>query len=173
MGFTRYHDFDVKSEAFQSMWPTLVVDARAIMRAVEARGVRLRGAYGTGVPIVSSTAQIIDTSKFGDVFGVVTFSRGVIWLNGDAERDEDLEGFVLAPEADREYGSTWFTKTGCQPYDLAVSAILPRAAALAPDTVDLGADVHSDDPEDPWSFGRALLRDLGIAAGPAGRPSRE
>ena len=65
MGFTRYHDFDVKSEAFQSMWPTLVIDARAIVRAVEARGVRLRGAYGTGVPIVSSTGEFSSSASMG------------------------------------------------------------------------------------------------------------
>jgi hypothetical protein len=101
-------------------------------------------------------------------FGTRVFERGVIWLNGDRERDEECETFMLVPvgETAERLSDGFWCKTGRCPYDLAVSAILLRAAALAPDHVTVGTG-DSDD----WDAGRALLSELGLEAGEADAPA--
>ena len=85
---------------------------------------------------------------------------GAIWLNGDENAGEDGETFGIAPGDAVVEG---FTKTYGLPYDLAVSAVLLRAKALAPEAVELSSD--TSDVSDTWAEGASLLMRLGLHSG--------
>ena len=163
MGFSRGYTLDVLQPEFQAIWPQLVEDARQITRAVSARRIRLRGGHGSGEPVLTSERIELEWPWEGRR----VFERGLIYLNGDREREEDGETFMLVPVGEMAdvLSSGWWCKTGRCPYDLAVSAILLRAAALAPEHVS----VATGDADD-WRSGRTLLGELGLAAGEADVP---
>ena len=165
MGFTRGYRLDVTEPEFQAIWPQLVEDGRRIVEAVAARGVSLRGGHGSGEPVLTSQRTELDWPWEG----VRVYERGVIYLNGDQELDEDAETFILVPlgEMAEVLSSGWYCKTEGAPYDVAVSAILLRAAALAPEHVVIGTGDADD-----WESGRVLLSELGLEAGDADVPDR-
>jgi hypothetical protein len=160
MGFTRYHRIDTEHPDFVAAWPQLVRDARAIVKAVRRQGIRVRGGDGEGAPLITSERTASSDEGCTDV----VFASGVIWFNGDRASDEDCETFGLWPGMNQPR-ENWFTKTEACPYDVAVSAVLLRAKALAPTAVAIGADVWDEPGVDAWARGVELLQRLGLDAG--------
>jgi hypothetical protein len=158
MGFTRSYRVDTTHPEFEAIWPQLVADARRIVEELSARGIAVRGGLGTGDPIV--TTERAEDSMDGLSY---VFERGAIWINGDADAEEDCETFVIAPGV-HEPAEWFFTKTGRLPYDVAVAAILIRAKLLAPSAVEVPS-ADTSEPDDPsLNEGRALLASLELAS---------
>lgn len=107
MGYTHYWSYDRDFD--RRALGLALLDAREIVKAVQARGISLRGGMGLGEPMVGEG----------------------ICFNGDASTNEDHEGFLFPmstvgeEEAMALHGQLWdFCKTGRAPYDLAVCAVL-------------------------------------------------
>ena len=126
MVYTHYWAYQPDSAHFTAIFPRLVADSRDILGQLSDQGVSLAGPTGIGAPLLN---------------------EAVIAFNGT--RPDSGENFVLAPGAGS--GITAHTADGaafrldwCQtrrhPYDLAVTAILLRAAQLAPRQVALSSD---------------------------------
>jgi hypothetical protein len=128
MGYSHYHRLDPSHPQFREGWPRLVNDAQRVAQAVEKHGISLRGGYGVFEPVFSSD-DVAVPDPWG---GRMRFEGGAIWLNGDQDRDEECESFLITPSR----GPEFFTKTQGMPYDLAVSAILLRAHAIMPQALE-------------------------------------
>ena len=152
MVYTHYWAYQPGSAQFTAIFPRLVADSRDILRCLSARGVSLAGPTGIGEPLLNDT---------------------IILVNGT--RPESGENFALAPgvgsgiTANTSDGTPFCTdwcQTRRQPYDLAVTAILLRAAQLAPRQVALASDGswHHD-----WDAAHRLLIELFDAYGDGSR----
>lgn len=148
MLYTHYWAYQPDSPQFTAIFPRLVADSRDILAHLSDRGVPVAGPTGTGQPLLS---------------------EAIIAVNGT--RPETGENIVLAPGSGS--GITTYTVDGTafrmdwcqtrrQPYDLAVTAILLRAAHLAPRHVSLASD--GSWPLD-WDAARRLLVELFDAPG--------
>ncbi|HTJ71341.1 MAG TPA: hypothetical protein VL551_27620 [Actinospica sp.] len=152
MVYTHYWAYQPDSPQFTAIFPRLVADSRDILAHLADRGVPLAGPTGIGEPLLN---------------------EAIIAVNGT--RPETGENFVLAPgsgsgiAAHTEDGAA-FRMDWCQtrhlPYDLAVTAILLRAAHLAPRHVSLASD--GSWPLD-WDHARQLLTALFGADDPGSR----
>lgn len=132
MVYTHYWAYQPDSPQFTAIFPRLVADSGDILAHLADRGVQLAGPTGIGEPLLN---------------------EAIIAVNGT--RPESGENFVLAPgsgsgiTAHTEDGTAFrmdWCQTRRQPYDLAVTAILLRAAHLAPRHVSLSSDGS-------WPFG--------------------
>lgn len=126
MVYTHYWAYQPDSAQFTAIFPRLVADSRDILAHLSGQGVSLAGPTGVGEPLLN---------------------EAIIAVNGT--RPESGENFVLAPGsgsgiAAHTLDGTPFRMDWCQtrraPYDLAVTAILLRAAQLAPRHVALSSD---------------------------------
>lgn len=130
MGYTHYWKHP---ELPADLFAEIGRDARVIVGTVRARGIGIAGWDGTGEP---------------------EFSDEAISFNG--VDPDDYETFTLTPEA-TEFN---FTKTGERPYDLAVTAVLLRVAALAAKH-DVKFEFWSDgDLDTDWADGRQLVAEV-------------
>ena len=143
MVYTHYWAYQPDSPQFTAIFPRLVADSRDILGLVSYRGVQLAGPIGIGQPLLNGS---------------------IIAVNG--MRPESGENFVLAPgsgsgvTAHTEDGTAFrmdWCQTRRQPYDLAVTAILLRAAHLAPRHVSLSSD---DSWPCDWDAANRLLTEL-------------
>jgi len=143
MVYTHYWAYQPDSAHFTEIFPRLVADSRAIVARLAERGVPLGGPTGIGEPLLNDS---------------------IIAVNGT--RPETGENFVLAPDsgsgltahnsAGERFRMDWCL-TRRQPYDLAVTAILLRAAQVAPLHVSVASDgnwLHD------WQDARLLLMEL-------------
>lgn len=150
MVYTHYWAYQPDSSQFIRIFPLLVADSRDILAHLSDRGMSLAGPTGIGRPLLN---------------------EAIIAVNGT--RPQSGENFVLAPgsgsgiTAHTPDGSAFrmdWCQTRRQPYDLAVTAILLRAAQLAPGTFSLASDggwLHD------WQDARRLLMELFDAHGKA------
>ncbi|WP_052412521.1 hypothetical protein [Streptomyces mutabilis] len=143
MGHTNYFAYTPKAENFRSIWLQLRLDAAAILDLVEqTQGIALAGGAGTGTPRIDEDAIV---------------------FNGLMAADEHYETFAieLEPRFEDERGFTYsFCKTGGvrpKPYDMAVTAVMLRAHALAPDCFAIDSD---GDWDEEWVHARAIHRML-------------
>ncbi|MDP2949233.1 MAG: hypothetical protein Q8P22_06820 [Chloroflexota bacterium] len=138
MGYTHYwsHDEELDHPALSRA----LADVGKVVRAVQDRGIVLRGPGGTGEP---------DLTGFGVAF------------NGDAAQGEDYESFSfpnqgeIAPEA----GQFWaFCKTARRPYDLAVCAVLLVFKHHLGGQMRVSSDGGRE--EDEWLPAEALVKEV-------------
>lgn len=122
MGYTHY--FTLKGSVV-ARFPDLAADAVHLFNTATAQGIALAGPLGTGLPDVSD-----QTIRF----------------NGAEPRN--YETFSLRA-SDTDFN---FCKTGPQPYDAVVAALLIRAKHLLGETIE----ISSDGTWDEWADGRAL-----------------
>jgi hypothetical protein len=119
------HYFSYQSEQVREVWPQMLADAAAILGAVRRHGIRLAGPLGFGGPVTE---------------GEVIAFNGLGCGGGEAlllSLDPSLQ--TLSPETSAPF-TRGFCKTRGRPYDLAVTAVLLRAWALAPEHVAIGSD---------------------------------
>lgn len=108
--------------------PKLVEEIESIISHAEAEGIALAGPSGYGEPIVT---------------------QAEVALNGSEELEQDYESFIYSP------GDGWtFCKTGREPYDAVVGAILLRLLSVGP-LSGFSSDGQFDDVQD-WGDARAL-----------------
>lgn len=111
--------------AYRTAWPTLLGDARRIIDHVRGLGVVIAGPDGLRTPIL-------------DIADVISF-------NGDASTDLAGQPFtLLAPLPQHPRGPATATATAAtnrKPYELAVTAILLRAALLVPQAFTVASDL--------------------------------
>jgi hypothetical protein len=154
MGYTHYWITFPRTAQFRAAWPAIVADSCAITAEVARRGITLRGPHGTGAPVTGPDR---------------------ICLNGPASDGDDGWGEAFDLTADPRHvhyqppglprGAVWsFCKTGRNPYDLAVTAILLRASQHAPRHVRLCSDGSWDT---DWLPARDLICALFGASTPA------
>jgi hypothetical protein len=126
MVYTHYWAYQPDSPQFTAIFPRLVADSRDILAHLSGQGGSLAGPTGVGEPLLN---------------------EAIIAVNGT--RPQSGENFVLAAGsgsgiAAHTLDGTAFRMDWCQtrrqPYDLAVTAILLRAAQLAPRHVALASD---------------------------------
>lgn len=128
MVYTHYWAYQPDSPQFTAIFPSLVADSHEILSRLTDLGVPLAGPTGIGEPLLNDS---------------------IIAINGI--RPETGENFVLSPGSATSSGLTThtpgeasFRTDWCQtrrlPYDLAVTAILLRAAQLAPRHFALASD---------------------------------
>ncbi len=152
MVYTHYWAYQPNSAQFTAIFPRLVADSRDILAHLSDKGVSLAGPTGIGEPLLN---------------------EAIIAVNGT--RPESGENFVLAPGSGS--GITAHTPDGTafrmdwcqtrrQPYDLAVTAILLRAAQLAPRHVALAS---AGSWQHDWDAAQLLLIELFDAYGEGSR----
>lgn len=143
MLYTHYWAYQPDSAQFTAIFPRLIADSHDILARLSDRGVSLAGPTGIGEPLLN---------------------EAIIAVNGT--RPQSGENFVLAPcsgsgiTAHTPDGTAFrmdWCQTRRQPYDLAVTAILLRAAQLAPRHVALASDGSWPD---AWDAARQLLIEL-------------
>jgi len=117
MGYTHYWSHP---EIPADVWARLAEDTRRLISMAHNAGLAVAGRFGTGAPEIDERA---------------------IALNGCKDFDEEYETFMLRPEA-TDFD---FCKTGRQPYDHLVGAILLRAHVLASVDVRSDGDMSGDD----------------------------
>lgn len=127
MGYTHY--WYVKGPLDQGTWDEFKGEAQDIVREAQANGIRVRGSLGDGEP---------------------TFGSDRIALNGDNDRNQDYESFIVTRKGSgqiADYGemkgkgfSFDCCKTQYRPYDEVVVAILISLATHFPDTVIVRSD---------------------------------
>lgn len=152
MVYTHYWAYQPNSPQFTAIFPRLVADSRDILGHLSDLGVSLAGPTGIGEPLLN---------------------EAIITVNGT--RPDTGENFVLAPGsgsgiAAHTTDGTAFRMDWCQtrrqPYDLAVTAILLRAAQLAPQHVALASDGSW---QHDWDAAHQLLIELFDAYGEGSR----
>lgn len=142
MGFTHY--FYRKPELDAVKFSAAVVDARRILDAVRARGIRLAGPMGKG-ELVLSDAEIAFNGRAPkedhETFGI------------DRTWTEPYPGHGQSDEGGRMFD---FCKTAHKPYDLAVTAVLLVLQH------HLGADIRlsSDGVSAEWEPAERLVREV-------------
>lgn len=111
MGYTRYYTTDKNLDHFPADFQD---DAAAIIRTAHEQGIEISGPLGDGAPEVSVRR--------------VLFNGPVESVDGD---DLSYETFAIDLNSSLDYlngSQDWgFCKTGCQPYDIVVNAILQSA----------------------------------------------
>lgn len=101
---------------------------------IEPEPIRVRDGFGVGQPVLNDEE---------------------IYLNGDADTDNDYETFWLSREVPEIDPTMQFCKTGERPYDKVVAAVLLLAKTIAPDAIDVESDEDMDGED--WHAARQLL----------------
>lgn len=104
MGYTRYYTTD---KNLTSLPIAFANDAAAIISKAHEQGIEISGPMGVGTPEVSVRR--------------VMFNGPVESVDGE---DLSYESFAIDLNGSQDWG---FCKTGCQPYDIVVNAILQSA----------------------------------------------
>lgn len=104
MGYTRYYTTNKSLTHFPKEFTD---DVAAIIRAAGGKGIEVSGPLGAGDPEISDSH--------------VAFNGPAVSVSGD---DLSYETFAIGINGSVDWG---FCKTGCQPYDIVVNAILQSA----------------------------------------------
>jgi hypothetical protein len=151
--------------AYRTAWPTMLADTRRIIDHVRRLGIVIAGPDGRRAPVLDAGEDI--------------------QFNGDASTDLAGEPFLLlAPLPEHPRGhptATASITTNRKPYDLAVTAVLLRAALLVPQAFVVASDASwaqwgngspSWPPAARWHSPRRIVADL-FDAHPAAVPLHE
>jgi len=147
MGYTHYWSHD--EELDRAALSRALVDVDKVVKAVQARGIAIRGPSGFDNPLVSEQG---------------------VEFNGDAQTGEDYETFSFPLQGDglthakRLHRCPWaFCKTARMPYDLAVCAALLVLKHHLGSQMRLSSD--GDRVPDEWLPAEALVQEtLGYVA---------
>ena len=127
---------------YRLAWPELVADARLILSAVTAAGIRLAGPAGQHAPIADVDSGIV--------------------VNGDADYGEHAQTFLLRPPTpgsrphlhDDPVAVVDSCVTARRPYDLAITSILLHFALNLPGAFTVLSD---GDWNTEWAHGAATV----------------
>jgi len=104
-GYTHYWE---KQEFSDEQWTKILKGAKKIIKAAEAKKIKIMGSDGTGKPILSSTEIV---------------------LNGDGGSDKDYEPFSVS----KKMAKGDFCKTERKPYDKVAVSILALMKEVNPE----------------------------------------
>lgn len=155
VGYTQFWSFAPESPEFKAAFGRMVVDAKKILDAVQARGIALGD--GTGEPGTKPelNERYITFNGVGDE-ACETFE--IDSLPPTPPTDPEDRWSAHAYEQYRNQGYVWtFCKTQARPYDLAVTAVLLRCYQLCPDAFVLSSD---GDWTSDWVPARDLVIEL-------------
>jgi hypothetical protein len=149
VGYTHYWGIAVESQAWQSAWLSLQLDASAIVARVNRDGTVVVGPDRSGTPVFEDTQIAFN--------GVGEDGHEPLYLL--REPPSVAAGWSLSAVTEYRERGYWFSfcKTNWKPYDLAVTATLIRALQLAPTAVVVESDGSWDD---DWMDARQLIHDL-------------
>lgn len=137
MGFTRYFEY-APTAITDETWQSFCTDVRKILDTVERGDIPLGNGLGEGRPVVNDRTVIFNGAGDGQYES--------LHITRDAPDPSDQFFYRRYKElGDRVWD---FCKTERKPYDVAVAAVLLRAATVLPDFT-----VRSDGHPEDWGDG--------------------
>ncbi|GAA4578630.1 hypothetical protein GCM10023176_54920 [Micromonospora coerulea] len=133
MGYSHYYSYNLSSPQFDRLWPKIVEDAGRIVARVQSAGIRLCNPL-EGNPHFAGVEFVALNGTIEGVESLIIF-RDVPATYWTQPRNGSLSGIV---------------KTGRQPYDLAVTAVLLRCQMLLPHVFAIASDGAWDE---EWLYG--------------------
>lgn len=149
MGYTHYYEYDARPRTWHQVFPTLAIDAKRICEEIIRLGVPLDVTVNDAEILVGVEGNTYLT-LFADAEAYCKFEAAYC-------REHKMTPWLYQhywPGKLRQYRRTgWVeehTKTGRDPYDLAITSVLLRAGTLYP----AGIKLHSDgDWDEEWLNG--------------------